>query len=64
MFDIDKIYEKEKIINSYFKEKYDYSSEDIFNKQVLQLLCELNMNLPMKLSALSIGKMRDLAASI
>lgn len=39
---INKLYEKEKIINSYFKKKYDYGSEEIFNKQVLELLCELS----------------------
>lgn len=39
---INEIYEKEKIINSHFKKKYNYNSEDIFNKQVLELLCELS----------------------
>ena len=36
------IYKKEKIINAYFREKYNYEDEEIFNKQVLQLLCELS----------------------
>lgn len=40
--DILKLYEKEKLINSYFKKKYNYEDEDIFNKQVLQLICELS----------------------
>ncbi len=40
--DLNKIYAKEKIINSYFEEKYDYQNEKIFNKQVLELLCELS----------------------
>lgn len=29
---IEKIYEKEKIINSYFKKKYNYNDKQIFNK--------------------------------
>ena len=41
--DLNKIYAKEKIINSYFAEKYDYKNEEIFNKQVLQLLCEVTI---------------------
>ena len=40
--DLNKIYEKEKIINSYFRKKYDYQNEEVFNKQVLELLCELS----------------------
>lgn len=40
--DINEIYKKEKIINSYFRKKYDYNNEEIFNKQVLELLCELS----------------------
>ena len=40
--DIDEIYKKEKIINAYFRKKYNYESEEIFNKQVLELLCELS----------------------
>ena len=40
--DLNLIYEKEKIINSYFRKKYDYSDKNIFNKQVLELLCELS----------------------
>ena len=40
--DINAIYQKERIINQYFKTKYDYSSDDIFNKQILELLCELS----------------------
>lgn len=39
---IKEIYEKEKKINYYFRKKYDYSKEDIFYKQVLELICELN----------------------
>lgn len=39
---LNEIYTKERIINSYFKEKYDYKSDEIFNKQVLELLCELS----------------------
>ena len=39
---INTIYEKEKIINTYFKKKYDYNNLQIFNKQVLELLCELS----------------------
>ena len=42
MIDIDKIYAKEKIINEFFKKKYDYSNLDIFNKQVLELIVELS----------------------
>jgi len=40
--DLNEIYRKEKIINSHFKKKYDYNNEEIFNKQVLELLCELS----------------------
>lgn len=40
--DINYLYMKEKIINSYFKQKYDYNNEEIFNKQVLELICELS----------------------
>ena len=39
---LNEIYEKEKIINSHFRKKYNYESEEIFNKQVLELLCELS----------------------
>lgn len=39
---LNEIYNKEKILNKYFREKYDYNSEEIFNKQVLELLCELS----------------------
>ena len=39
---IDVIYEKEREINSYFKKKYNYDDEEIFNKQILELLCELS----------------------
>lgn len=39
---LNEIYKKEKIINAHFREKYDYESEEIFNKQVLELLCELS----------------------
>ena len=39
---ISEIYKKEKIINAHFRKKYDYESEEIFNKQVLELLCELS----------------------
>ena len=39
---LNEIYEKEKIINSYFRNRYNYESEEIFNKQVLELLCELS----------------------
>lgn len=39
---LNEIYEKEKIINTYFKKKYDYKTEEIFNKQVLELICELS----------------------
>lgn len=39
---LNEIYEKEKIINAHFRRKYDYESEEIFNKQVLELLCELS----------------------
>jgi len=35
-------YNKEKLINSYFRKKYNYDDEEIFNKQVLELLCELS----------------------
>ena len=40
--DLNEIYRKEKIINSYFRGKYNYDNEEIFNKQVLELLCELS----------------------
>ena len=40
--DLNEIYKKEKIINAHFRKKYDYESEEIFNKQVLELLCELS----------------------
>lgn len=40
--DLNKNYAKEKRINSYFEKKYDYKNEEIFNKQVLELLCELS----------------------
>lgn len=39
---ISEIYSKEKIINAHFRKKYNYNSEEIFNKQVLELLCELS----------------------
>ena len=39
---ISEIYKKEKIINAHFRKKYNYESEEIFNKQVLELLCELS----------------------
>lgn len=39
---LNEIYKKEKIINAHFRKKYDYESEEIFNKQVLELLCELS----------------------
>ncbi|MEG1351415.1 MAG: dUTP diphosphatase [Bacilli bacterium] len=39
---LEEIYEKERIINAHFSEKYNYKSIDIFNKQVLELLCELS----------------------
>ena len=39
---IEEIYLKEKLINSYFSKKYDYNDVDIFNKQVLELICELS----------------------
>jgi dimeric dUTPase (all-alpha-NTP-PPase superfamily) len=39
---INEIYTKEREINKHFKEKYNYKDEKIFNKQVLQLLCELS----------------------
>ena len=39
---LNEIYRKEKVINSHFRKKYNYKSEDIFNKQVLELLCELS----------------------
>ena len=42
MFNINNIYEKEKIINEKFKQKYDYSNPDIFYKQVLQLNVEIS----------------------
>ena len=40
--DLNEIYKKEKIINSHFRKKYDYNNEEIFNKQVLELLCKLS----------------------
>ena len=40
--DLNEIYIKEKIINSHFRKKYDYNNEEILNKQVLELLCELS----------------------
>ena len=40
--DINVIYQKERIINQFFRAKYDYNSEEIFNKQILELLCELS----------------------
>ncbi len=40
--DLKEIYAKEKIINSYFRKKYDYENEEIFYKQVLELMCELS----------------------
>ena len=55
---IDVIYEKEREINSYFKKKYNYDDEEIFNKQILELLCELS-EFAMKLNVLSIGRMRN-----
>ena len=39
---LNEIYKKEKIINSHFRRKYNYDDEEIFNKQVLELLCELS----------------------
>ena len=39
---LNEIYEKEKIINAHFRKKYNYENEEIFNKQVLELLCELS----------------------
>lgn len=39
---LKEIYEKEKIINSYFRKKYDYENEEIFYKQVLELICGLS----------------------
>ena len=39
---LNEIYKKEKIINSHFRRKYNYDNEEIFNKQVLELLCELS----------------------
>ena len=39
---LNEIYEKEKIINAHFRKKYNYESEEVFNKQVLELLCELS----------------------
>lgn len=39
---LSEIYKKEKIINAHFRKKYNYESEEIFNKQVLKLLCELS----------------------
>ena len=40
--DINEIYQKEKVINSYFRKKYNYENEEIFNKQLLELHCELS----------------------
>ena len=56
--DLNEIYRKEKIINSYFRGKYNYDNEEIFNKQVLELLCELS-EFAMKLSVLNTGKMKN-----
>lgn len=42
MINIKDIYEKEKIINSRFRKKYDYTSSEIFYKQVLELIVELS----------------------
>lgn len=42
MINIIKIYDKEKIINSKFKEKYNYSDPTIFYKQVLELIVEIS----------------------
>lgn len=42
MINIDSIYEKEKVINSKFRKKYDYSNPDIFYKQVLELTIEIS----------------------
>ena len=39
---LNAIYRKEKIINSHFRRKYNYDNEEIFNKQVLELLWELS----------------------
>lgn len=39
---LNEIYKKEKIINLHFRRKYNYDNEEIFNKQVLELLCELS----------------------
>lgn len=39
---LGELYTKEKIINTYFRKKYNYNSEEIFWKQVLELLCELS----------------------
>lgn len=39
---LKELYEKEKIINSYFRKKFDYQNEQIFYKQVLELICELS----------------------
>lgn len=36
------LYNKEKIINKEFRRKYNYKDEDIFYKQVLELICELS----------------------
>lgn len=42
MINIIKIYDKEKTINSKFKEKYNYSDPTIFYKQVLELIVEIS----------------------
>lgn len=42
MININSIYDKEKIINKKFKEKYDYTNPDIFYKQVLELSVEIS----------------------
>ena len=40
--DILQLYNKEKVINSVFRKKYNYKDENIFYKQVLELICEIN----------------------
>lgn len=40
--ELQEIYQKEKIINAHFRKKYNYKEESTFNKQVLELLCELS----------------------
>lgn len=42
MININSIYEKEKIINAKFKQKYDYSNPDILYKQILELIIEIS----------------------